>query len=463
MADIIKEKETDKTINDLIVDIERRIKLFKEGIDENAQAYEIAELLEEVRELNKKRYIELLKSFPEDLKADVLSELSKNAQEDALEAIDAKELADIIEEMDTDDAADIVQQIEEIDESKAKKVLNEIDEAESKVLRELIRYNEDEAGAYMQTELFKAHIDETIGESIKRLKEMKNQDLLDNVYHVFIVDNKNRFLSMMPMEDLVLHGPNEVYKNVLEKEGAFTVTVKPNDPIDKVIELAGNYNMNVIPVVDDWGILLGRITADDIYDLMEKQATDQIYGMAGVQEESEESDNIIEAGKTRAFWLGINLITAIAASVIIGLFDSTIQSIVALAVLMPIVASMGGNAGTQSLTVTVRQLALGDIDTTEAKRVITKEVLLSLGNGLVYAVVMGLIAYFWFDMPMLGVVIGLSMIINLFFAGFFGALIPLILKGLGIDPAVGSSVLLTTVTDVVGFFSFLGLATLILL
>ena len=453
----------DRNIDDLTIEIERRIRLFQEGMDESAQAYEIAELLEECRDLSKSRFLELLKSLPEDLKAEVLSELSKNAQEDALEAIDAKELAEIIEEMDTDDAADIVQQIEEMDEEKAEEVLDEIAEEDSKVIRELISYEENEAGAYMQTELFKAYVDETIAESIKRLKEMKSRGEIDNAYHVFIVDAKERFLGMMPMEDLVLHGPGEVYRNIIDKEGVLTVSVHPQDEIDKVIELAGNYNMNVIPVTDEFGILLGRITADDIYDLMEKQATDQIYGMAGVQEESEESENIIEAGKTRAIWLGINLLTAIAASIVIGFFDSTIQSIVALAVLMPIVASMGGNAGTQSLTVTVRQLALGDIDPTEARKVITKEVLLSLGNGLIYAVVMGTIAWIWFNMPMLGVVIGLSMIINLLAAGFFGATIPLVLKGLGIDPAVGSTVLLTTVTDVVGFFSFLGLATMILL
>ncbi|WP_353662712.1 magnesium transporter [Hydrogenimonas sp. SS33] len=453
----------DRTIEELSAEIERRIRLYQEGLDENAQAYEISELLEEVRQVSKARYLELLKALPEDLKAEVLSELSKNAQEEALEAIDAKELAEIIEEMDTDDAADIVQQIEEIDEEKAEEVLEEIDEEESKVLRELISYEEDEAGAYMQTELFKASENETVGESIRRLKELRKEGRVDNAYHVFIVDQHDRFLGMMPMEDLVLHGPNEIYRNVLDKEGALTVTVHPKDSIDKVIEVAGNYNMNVIPVVDDFGILLGRITADDIYDLMEKQATDQIYGMAGLQEESEESENIIEAGKSRAVWLGINLITAIAASIVIGFFDSTIQSIVALAVLMPIVASMGGNAGTQSLTVTVRQLALGDIDPTEAKRVIAKEVLLSLGNGLIYAVVMGVIAWVWFKMPMLGVVIGLSMVINLLVAGFFGATIPLVLRGLGIDPAVGSTVLLTTVTDVVGFFTFLGLASVILL
>ena len=162
-------------------------------------------------------------------------------------------------------------------------------------------------------------------------------------------------------------------------------------------------------------------------------------------------------------WLGLNLITAIAASLVIGIFDETIQSLVALAILMPIVASMGGNAGTQTLTVTVRQMALGEIEGEDARRTIYKEVFISLINGLLFAVVIGLIAYFWFHLPMLGLVIAISMIINLFSAGFFGSVIPLVLQKAGVDPAIGSTVLLTTVTDVVGFFSFLGLATLILL
>ena len=185
--------------------------------------------------------------------------------------------------------------------------------------------------------------------------------------------------------------------------------------------------------------------------------------MAGVNESAEQEENIYDIGKSRAFWLGINLITAIAASLVIGLFDATIQSLVALAVLMPIVASMGGNAGTQTLTVTVRQMAIGDIDMEDAKKTVRKEVIISLVNGFLFAFIIGIIAYFWFNMAMLGVVIALSMVINLFSAGFFGAVIPLALQKFNIDPAIGSTVILTTVTDVVGFFSFLGLATLILL
>ena len=175
-----------------------------------------------------------------------------------------------------------------------------------------------------------------------------------------------------------------------------------------------------------------------------------------------EDDDVLVAGKKRATWLGINLITAILASLAIAFFEDTLQNLVALAILMPIVASMGGNAGTQSLTVVVRQLALGDISSKDAKRIIKKEVLISLGNGLIFAVIMGAIASLWFNIHLLGTVIALSMIINLLSAGFFGAVVPFVLKKLNVDPAIGSAVVLTTTTDIVGFISFLGLATLIL-
>ena len=188
-----------------------------------------------------------------------------------------------------------------------------------------------------------------------------------------------------------------------------------------------------------------------------------MYNLAGVDDEAEYDDEIINAGRKRATWLGLNLFTAIAASFVIGMFAETLESMVALAILMPIVASMGGNAGTQSLTVVVRQLALGDISQGDAMRIIKKEATLSLGNGIIFAIIMGIIAYLWFDIQMLGVVIALSMVINLFAAGFVGAVVPLFLQKMDVDPAIGSTVILTTVTDVVGFFSFLGLATWILL
>ena len=227
--------------------------------------------------------------------------------------------------------------------------------------------------------------------------------------------------------------------------------------------MASNYDLSVVPVVDDEGVLLGRITSDDIYDIIEERATGQLYNLAGVSEEAEQEESLLHIGRHRALWLGINLLTAIAASVVIGLFDATIESLVALAILMPIVASMGGNAGTQTLTVTVRQMALGEISGEDARETVLKEVYLALMNGMLFAALIGVIAWLWFSMPMLGVVIALAMVINLFSAGFFGTVIPLLLQKADIDPAVGSSVLLTTVTDIVGFFSFLGLASVILL
>lgn len=445
-----------------IQEIEAHLNDYRNGVDVDSHPFEVAELLAEVYEVDKEFYGSFLDKLPKTLLAEVLVELPKSLQEEFYNSYDAVTLAKLTEKLDTDEAADMIQHIEEIDEEKANEVLLHLSNEEKATIQELIAYEDDEAGAYMQVELFAADLDETIGESVRRLKKMKKANEVDNVHHVFVVTKQKAFLGMIPLEDLILHGPNEYYRDILE-EGKITVSVEAHDDIKKVVEMAGNYDLSVIPVVNQHGILLGRITSDDIHDIMEEEATEQIYNLAGVNDVAEQEESIWKIGKSRGVWLGINLLTAIAASLVIGLFDTTIQSLVALAVLMPIVASMGGNAGTQTLTVTVRQMALGDIEMDKAKKTIFKEVLVSLMNGLLYAVVMGMIAYLWFQMPMLGAVIAMAMVINLLSAGFFGAVIPLGLQRFGIDPAIGSTVLLTTVTDVVGFFSFLGLATVILL
>lgn len=451
-----------KEILENIKELEDHLVRHTEGMDLGVHPYEIADLLVEVKEESEEAYNDFLQKLPKDLLAEVLVELPKALQEEIYEHYGAKELATLAEFLDTDEAADLILHIEELDEEKADEVLSNLSDEDRGTIEELISYDEDEAGAYMQTELFDAHLDETIGDSVRRLKRLKENNEIDNVHHVFVVDEKRKFIGMIPLEDLILHGPKEVYKDVIE-EGMITVSVDSHEEIKNVVEVVSNYDLSVIAVVNEKGMLLGRITSDDIYDIIEEGATEQIYNLAGVNDEAEQEESVWKIGKSRGVWLGLNLLTAIAASLVIGLFDATIQSIVALAVLMPIVASMGGNAGTQTLTVTVRQMALGDIEADEAKETIVKEILVSLMNGAVYSVVMGIIAYAWFQMPMLGVVIAAAMLINLFSAGFFGAVIPLALKKFGVDPAIGSTVLLTTVTDVVGFFSFLGLATLILL
>jgi len=331
-----------------------------------------------------------------------------------------------------------------------------------KIIQQLISYEEDEAGAYMQTELFSAHITENIGEALKRLKHLKETREVDNIWHCHLTNQRNVYLGSVGLEELIIFEHDLSFSDIpAEKLRHYCINHKKD--IKDAVEMVTNYNLSSLPVVDDKERLIGRITSDDIYDIIEESATEQIYNMAGVSDEAEQEEDLFEIGKARAVWLGINLVTAIAASIVIGFFDTTIQSLVALAVLMPIVASMGGNAGTQSLTVTVRQIAIGDIEGSDARKTIYKEVILSLVNGLVFALIIGVLAFWWYAMPMLGVVIALSMVINLLSAGFFGAAIPLFLKKIDIDPAIGSTVLLTTVTDVVGFFSFLGLATVILL
>lgn len=432
------------------------------NIDPNTHPYDIAELLLELRDYDEKLYLEELARFPDELQALVMIELPRHCHEEIVEHFTPNELAGLTNTLDTDDAAELIRNIEDVDEDVAEEVLQSLPREDRQNLETLISYEEQEAGSYMQTELFSAFIDEQVGDSIRRLKDLKAKKEVSSVYQVYIITRENKFLGSIPLEDLILLGPN-VYYDKLVEEGVNTVTVNALDDIHDVVEIASNYDMGVIPVVDSNGKLLGRITSDDIYDIIEERATGQLYNLAGVNDEAEQEESLFHIGKHRAFWLAINLFTAIVASAVIGLFDATLQSLVALAILMPIVASMGGNAGTQTLTVTVRQMALGEISTTDAKKTIKKEVYLSLMNGMIFAFVMGLIAWYWFSIPMLGVVIAASMVINLISAGFFGSLIPLALQRADIDPAVGSSVLLTTVTDIVGFFSFLGLATIILL
>ncbi len=442
--------------------LEQHLNNYNEGIEIGVHPFDIADLLIEIKEVDEDTYTACLNKLPSTLLAEVLVELPKSFQEEIYTNYGPKKLAKLTESLDTDDAAVLIQHIEEVDEEKADAIMSNLSDEDRDTIEELISYEDHEAGSHMQTEVFEAHIDETIGASILRLKKMKENREIDNVHHVFVVSNKRKFVGMIPLEDLILHGPKELYRDVVE-EGKITISVDPHDDIKNVIETVSNYDLSVVAVVNDKGLLIGRITADDIYDIIEDGATEQIYNLAGVNDTAEQEESIWKIGRARGVWLGINLITAIVASLVIGLFDSTLQSLVALAILMPIVASMGGNAGTQTLTVTVRQMALGDIEADEAKKTIYKEVYISLMNGVVYAVTMGFIAYIWFQLPMLGIVIGMAMVVNLLSAGFFGAVIPLTLKKFGVDPAIGSTVLLTTVTDVVGFFSFLGLATIILL
>ncbi len=306
---------------------------------------------------------------------------------------------------------------------------------------------------------FSANIQETIQESLTRLKKGKAEDELENIHQVFIVNDEKKLIASILLEDLIIFDFEKTYEQIISshEENKFKpFVVQDKEDIDEVAKQFEKYDLSVVAVVGYQDMLMGRITSDDILDVIEENATEQMYQLAGgVDDDFEHEDNLFTTAKKRALWLFLNLGTAILASLVIGIFDETIQSYVALAILMPIVASMGGNAGTQTLAVMVRQLALGDIDFDNSKDAIKKEVFISIFNGFLFALIIGgVVAWVWFNTALLGLVIAMSMIINLFSAGFFGASIPLVLKKFDIDPAIGSTVLLTTVTDIVGFFSF---------
>ena len=424
---------------------------------------EIANLL---KDLNDKSFVEAVQAIPKELIADVALELPDRYFEDVLEYFTPQEIAESVAELESDDQTDFIQDLEVLDSQMAKEVFEELDLADQADILKLKQYEEYEAGAYMQIEVYTAGLEKNVYTVIRDFADLRRDDQLENVHYLFVTDENKKLCYGVGLDNLLIFNfRKSLKKNIEDSPEKFKpIPANDHDNISDVVKKFQEYDLSSIPVIDENGILLGRITSDDIYDIINEQATDQMYHLAGVNDDAEEDENIFKAGKSRAVWLFINLLTAIAASLVISLFEETLQSIVALAILMPIVASMGGNAGTQSLTVVVRQLALGGIAKHDAYRTIKKEVLLSLVNGLFFAIIMGIVASIWFDKGMmLGVVIALSMMINLLFAGFFGSMVPLVLKKMDIDPAIGSTVILTTVTDIIGFFSFLGLATIILL
>ena len=423
---------------------------------------DIAKIL---KKLDDTEFSDAIKLVPKDLVGDVALALPDRYFDDVVENLSVDELSHAVTELESDDQADFMQELEDLDEEVASQVFENLHEDDQEEITKLQTYNEDQAGSRMQLELFTAEKDEIVQDVIKRFARLRKENEIENVQNLFITDKDKKLKFAVGLDDLLIFDfTKSIIENIEASEENFEpIKAKDLDDIKEVVRIFEEYDLSVLAIVNAYGILVGRITSDDIYDIINEHATEQMYNLAGVDDDAEEDDEIIKAGKKRATWLGLNLFTAIAASLVIGLFSETLNQMVALAILMPIVASMGGNAGTQSLTVVVRQLALGDISQGDAMRIIKKEVLIALGNGLLFALIIGIIASVWFHMWMLGVVIALSMVINLFMAGFFGATIPLLLKKLDVDPAIGSTVILTTVTDVVGFFSFLGLATYILL
>jgi magnesium transporter len=380
-----------------------------------------------------------------------LTEVDDSVREDILEEISNARIAEGVRELDLDDAVYILEDLEPEDK---REVLDNLPASERVALERSLDFPEDSAGRLMQTDFIAAPPFWTIGQTIDHLRE--TTDLPEEFYELYVIDPAGRITGRVPLNKLLRNRrPQKLETIMFEADHV----VKATDDQADVADLFKRYNLVSIPVVDDAQRLVGVLTFDDIVDVIDEEADAEIRALGGVKSDEELSDSVLETTRARFSWLFVNLLTAILASGVIDIFKGSLEKMVALAVLMPIVASQGGNAGTQTMTVAVRALATRDITSANARRVVVREVLVGLLNGIAFAVVMGCIATFWFGNTQLGLVMGVAIIVNLIAAGLAGVLIPLGLERAGVDPAVASGPFVTTVTDIVGFFAFLGVAT----
>ncbi len=411
-----------------------------------------AELLEKVTADVRKT---LMLGFARHFDADVITVLDEEVRTGVLENMPAEQVAKILSDLDSDDALDI---IAPLDTEFQQEIMRKLSAKIRLALEEGLSFPEDSAGRLMQREFVAIPQFWTVGKTIDYLRAARDT-LPDDFYDLIVIDPSHHVVGEIPLNKLV-RSQRSVKIDSLTLEDVHSIPADMDQ--EEVATIFRNENLASAPVVDDSGRLIGIITYDDVIFVIDEEAEEDLLKLGGVGED-DLYRTILPTAFARSRWLFINLLTAFMAASVISLFDATIEKIVALAVLMPIVAGMGGNAGTQAMTVAVRAIATNEISGANAWRVIGKETTVGVLNGLVFAVLIGLVAGFWFHNPGLGAVIAAAMVINLIVAGFFGSSIPVVLNKFNIDPAVASSVFLTTMTDVIGFFAFLGLASLFLL
>lgn len=420
---------------------------------EELHAADVADILEVLPSAKRRQLIDLL---GERLDPEVLSEVEGEAQDELYEQMPNDQIADAVTEMDTDDAVYV---IEELDDEDRVEVMQKLAADDRVAIEESLKYPEDSAGRLMQRELFSVPEFWSVGQTIDFLRS-EDEDIPDDFYDVFVVDPKHHPVGSVPLSRIMRSGRDAMICDIMNKEPYLIDVVADQE---EVAYQFSKYHLISASVVDDGGRLVGVITVDDIVDVIGEEAEEDILALAGVSEESGVNESILEITKGRFAWLFVNLATAVLASVVIGQFEATIEQMVALAVLMPIVASMGGNAGTQTMTVAVRALATKELTSTNAIRVLNRELLAAGVNGILLAIFSGLVAWVWFDSLLLGGIFAAAMVFNILVAGLFGLLIPMGLQKADIDPAIASSVFVTTITDVVGFFVFLGMAAIFLI
>ena len=397
----------------------------------------------------------LVVTLGDELDVDTLIDLEGPVLADLLVVMSPHAVARAIPELDTDEAVHL---LEEMDDARRDQVLSRVPAPDRAAVLAGLSFPEDSAGRLMQRDLIAVPAYWTVGQVIDYCRD--TVDLPDEFYEIFVIDPRYRPIGQVSLNRLMRTRRPVLMREIMETE-ATTIPVDMDQ--EEVAFLFQQYRLASAPVIDAAGRLVGVITFDDAAAVLKEEAEEDLMRLSGVSSETDLLDRTLRTTRTRATWLLLNLGTAILASLVIALFEATIEQIVALAVLMPIVASMGGNAGTQTLTVAVRALATRELTAANAMRVVGKELAVGTLNGVLFAILVGLVAAFWFSAPDLGVVIAIAMVVNMVVAGLAGTLIPLGLARAGIDPAVAATVFLTAVTDVVGFFVFLGLAALFLL
>ena len=419
---------------------------------EPLHAADIADLLEQVDGEDRDAIVSLV---PTHIDGDVLSELDEDLREEVIAALPAPMLGEAVRDLDSDDIVDL---IEDLEAPQQTAILNALEAADRAAARQALSYPEYSAGRLMQREVVAAPEHWTVGETVDFMRA-NQASLPEQFYHVILVDPRMNPVATVTLGRL-LAARREARLTDITEEVLHTVPV--TQPEDEVAYAFNHYHLISAPVVDEDGRLVGVVTIDDAMAVLDEEHEEDILRLGGVGE-TNLFDPVLRVVRGRFGWLLVNLVTAILASVVIDRFEDSIAQIVALAVLMPIVASMGGNAGTQTLTVVVRALATRDLTAANILRVIRRELLVGFVNGLGFAVIMAGVAAAWFGRPMIGVVIALAMVMTLVAAALGGILIPLALDRMKIDPALASGPFVTTITDIVGFLSFLGIATLVLL
>ncbi|MBY4676755.1 magnesium transporter [Marinobacterium arenosum] len=387
-----------------------------------------------------------------DNEGEILQYLGDDVRAEILRRMDASEVLAITESLDVDDMVDVIQQLPD---TVMRELLRIMDKQNRKRIEKVLSYPEDTAGGLMNIDTVTIRPDITVETALRYIR--RHDEIPEMTDSLIVVSRKDVYIGFLPLTKLLVSDPSITVREIM------TTDVEPipaDMPDDEVARLFQEHDLVSAPVVDTKGKLLGRITIDDVVDVIREDADHSLMSMAGLDEDEDTFAPIMRTTRRRAVWLGINLLTAFLAAGVIGIFEETIDKVVALAVLMPIVASMGGIAGSQTLTLVIRGQALGHVERSNAGWLLNRELVVSSLNGLLWAAVVAVAAIAWFQDTTIGIVIAMAIVINLVAGAMAGTLLPLGLKAMGIDPALAGSVLLTTITDVVGFFAFLGLATL---